>query len=390
MNVDQFARQIQLIHGRLAELYQDANGSVLQQPDFLLPTAFKELGTASEELQVAVEELYQQSEEIASTRLQVEAERKRYQELFEFMPHAYILTDAQGKIHEANRAAARLLNVEPSYLKDKLLINFIPLQERSAFRFKLSQLNQRNWLQNWTVRLQPRNDECFEADLIVDAVCDEEGRLVSMRWLVRNITQHQQEQKALEGNNYDLFQNRPLHSFAKGEIIPLTPGCVWLVSQGVVKLNTMSETGDEILIGLAGPSMPFGSGMTWLPTYQATALCETVKLVCFSPAEISACPRLTQTLLPQITQRLRQTEVLLAISGRRQVKDRLHHLLQLLKQEIGVPVAQGTRLSVRLTHQDFADACCTTRVTITRLLGQLQKQGKIMFDSKHYLILRDK
>ena len=64
-------------------------------------------------------------------------------------------------------------------------------------------------------------------------------------------------------------------------------------------------------------------------------------------------------------------------------------LLLLLKQEIGQPVPQGTRMSVRFTDQDFAEACSTTRVTITRLLGQLQQQGRITLDSQNHIILRD-
>ncbi|NEQ28547.1 MAG: Crp/Fnr family transcriptional regulator, partial [Microcoleus sp. SIO2G3] len=61
-------------------------------------------------------------------------------------------------------------------------------------------------------------------------------------------------------------------------------------------------------------------------------------------------------------------------------------LLLWLKQEFGQRVAQGTRLSVRFTHQDLADACCTTRVTVTRELSKLQKQGKITFDSQHHIV----
>ncbi len=389
MNVDSFAKRIKVLHWRLAELYQGVNTSVQPEPNFLLPAAFKELATCSEELQVAVDELSRLNAELVATRKQAEAERKRYQELFEFMPNAYLVTDEQGKILEANRAAASLLNVEPSSLRDNLLIDFIPPEERPAFYFKLNLLHQRDWMQPWTVRLQPRNSECFEAAVTVGAICDDEGNPVAMRWILHNASEHQWYQKGLNSYNYDPYHDRPLYSYSKGEIIPLTPACIWLVSQGLVKLSTMSETGDEVLIGLVGPSVPFSSGMTSLSIYQATALSDTVKLICFSPAEINALPRLAQALIPQINQRLRQTELLLAISGKRQVKDRLHHFLLLLKQEIGVPVAQGTRLSVRLTHQDFADACCTTRVTITRLLGQLQKQGKIAFDSKHYLILKD-
>ncbi|HAA27728.1 MAG TPA: hypothetical protein DCE56_08735 [Cyanobacteria bacterium UBA8553] len=56
-------------------------------------------------------------------------------------------------------------------------------------------------------------------------------------------------------------------------------------------------------------------------------------------------------------------------------------------------VAQGTCLKVRLTHQDLADACGATRVTITRLLGKLQKkrkkERKIALESKHHIIFRD-
>jgi PAS domain-containing protein len=100
MNVDMFAQQVQDIHGRLTELYRGANTSVQSRPESLLPIAFKELGTASEELQVAAETLFQHTEELETTRSQVEEERQRYQELFDFMPVAYLVTDAQGKIQE--------------------------------------------------------------------------------------------------------------------------------------------------------------------------------------------------------------------------------------------------------------------------------------------------
>jgi CRP-like cAMP-binding protein len=135
--------------------------------------------------------------------------------------------------------------------------------------------------------------------------------------------------------------------------------------------------------------MPFGSSMTSLPTYQAIALSENLQLVSISLSEIATSLRLSQILLPQINQRLRQTETFLAIAGRRHIMERLEHLLLFLKQEVGESIPQATRLKVRFTHQDLADACCTTRVTITRLLGKLQKQGKITFDYKFQMILID-
>jgi CRP-like cAMP-binding protein len=127
--------------------------------------------------------------------------------------------------------------------------------------------------------------------------------------------------------------------------------------------------------------------LTALPLYEATALADT-QLWRIPLTDYATSPALKQRLLPQISQRLKQTELLLAVYGQTQVADRLQSLLRLLKQEIGQPVADGTRLSVRLTHEDLAIACCTTRVTITRLFSKLQQQKKLSLDCKHHLILK--
>jgi CRP-like cAMP-binding protein len=139
-----------------------------------------------------------------------------------------------------------------------------------------------------------------------------------------------------------------------------------------VKLTTFSQTGQEILIGLAGASAPFGPSLTALTLYEATALADT-QLWCIPLSDYTTSLPLQQRLLPHISQRLKQTELLLTVYGQLRVSDRLYTLLQLLKQEVGQAVAEGTRLSVRLTHEDLAIACGTTRVTITRLLRQFQQ-----------------
>ncbi len=385
MNMEMFTQQLQSLHERLAELYRGASASVQLESD-LLPTAFKDLGTASETLEIAAQKLFQQTEELAVTRSRIEAERQRYQDLFEFMPDTYLVSDAQGKIQEANRAAATLFNLDRSFLANKLLVSFIPPQERQAFRSKLSRLHECHGVQEWTVRIQPRNGPLFDAALTVAPVRDLEGKLVALHWIVRDITLDKRAELALKSIDYDPYQDRPKHFYSKGEVIRLEPQTIWLVRQGLVKLSTMSETGEEVLVGLAGPSMPFGSSMTSLPTYEVTALTADVQLVGISLKEIAASPRLTQALLPKISDRVRQAELLLVIAGKRQVKDRLYYLLLWLKQEFGREVAQGSRLSIRLTHQDLANACCTTRVTVTRELSKLQQQGKITFDSKHHIV----
>ncbi|MEA5579859.1 PAS domain-containing protein [Nodularia harveyana UHCC-0300] len=386
MNIEQFIQSTEALHSRLADLYQTA--SVLPWiPPEMLPQAFKELYSTSKMVQLAAEELYNQNEQLIQTQNHLETESQHYQDLFELAPDGYLVTNTAGTIEEANLAAAQLLKVSRQLLIGQSIVNFVRLEEIQPFRSELSQLSQSDKVRELIVRLQAHNGEFFDAAFTVAVVRNQQGKAISLRWLVRNIYDRQQKQTELINNNNDLIQDRPIYKHTKGESILLNPLVVWYVRQGLVKLNTFCETGEEILIGLATQNMIFGSNMTSLPIYQATALSD-VELFSISVGEITLNPILSHILLPKINQRLQQTEALLVIAGKRRVEERLYHLLQLFKQQIGETIAEGTRLTVRLTHEDIASACCTTRVTITRLMGKFQQQGLISFDSKKYLILK--
>ncbi|MCT7950947.1 Crp/Fnr family transcriptional regulator [Ancylothrix sp. C2] len=192
----------------------------------------------------------------------------------------------------------------------------------------------------------------------------------------------------IEIDSPDETETRRLQLYGKGELIDTTTQRIWQVCKGIVQLSTLYPTGEEALLGWVGPSMCFGPWFTYLETYQAKAVSD-VYLMWFSPAEIESSPQLAAQLLPQMNHRLRQMEALLAIGGLRRVEDRLNQLLLLLKQEMGQPVSDGTLLNIRLTHQDIAGAIGTSRVTITRLMGQLKQQGLIGFDSKRKIILKE-
>ncbi len=191
---------------------------------------------------------------------------------------------------------------------------------------------------------------------------------------------------ALEKNLPDFGEERRLHFFAKGERIPLVSQGLWKVAQGLVQLSTLYPSGEEGLLGWVGPSMCFGLWLSYLQTYQAVARSD-VYLIWYSLAEIESSPRLAMELLPQLGRRLRQVEAMLAVAGQGRVEERLIQLLLLLKQEMGQPVPPGTRLAIRLTHQDIASAIGTSRVTVTRILGQFKDKGAIALDSKRHIIL---
>ncbi|MBE9180557.1 Crp/Fnr family transcriptional regulator [Oculatella sp. LEGE 06141] len=184
----------------------------------------------------------------------------------------------------------------------------------------------------------------------------------------------------------ELYQGRSLHPYCSGQAIPMLPNEVWVVCRGVVQLGTFYDSGDEALLGLACPSMPFGLPLTIIRPYQAVALTDA-DLMRLTLAEIEQSPMLAKGIFRHIARRLRQTEAVLAMVGYRRVEDRLRHLLLLLKQEIGQPSPNGNRLSVRLTHQQLANAIGTTRVTVTRLLSQLKEEGWLSIDSNRHIVL---
>ncbi|MBD2523367.1 PAS domain S-box protein [Nostoc sp. FACHB-133] len=163
----------------------------------------QELQLALEELQVVEEELREQNEELSVARELVELERQRYQDLFEFAPDGYLVTDVAGIIQEANRAAATMLAVRQKYLRNKPLILFIAHQDRQAFNARLNNSQQ---LQEWEISLKPRGGKAFPARIRVAAIYDSKGDLVGWRWLLCDISERQQTKEALRQAYEELEQ----------------------------------------------------------------------------------------------------------------------------------------------------------------------------------------
>jgi two-component system invasion response regulator UvrY len=189
-------RLIAALHERVTEPGQAAE---------VLPELVEDLQTALEELHVAEEEQHQQNETLAAARMTAEAERQRYQELFDFAPDGYLVTDPDGMIQEANRAAAFLLGVPQPHLLDQPLVNFIAEEERQAFRAFLPQMQQRESLQDWEVRIQPRAGATFPAELTVATMRTPQG-VVGLRWMLRDISLRKQAEAALKQAHKTLEQ----------------------------------------------------------------------------------------------------------------------------------------------------------------------------------------
>ena len=155
----------------------------------------QQLHESLEELHIAEEELRQQNEQLIYSRQITEAERQRYQTLFEFAPNGYLVTDSLGIIQQANYRAASLLSVRQDHLIGKTLVVFIAEKYRSSFIPGLKKLQDS---QEWEVDFQPRKGAVFPASVRVNSLSDSEGKKTGFLWSISDISDRKKLQATLQ------------------------------------------------------------------------------------------------------------------------------------------------------------------------------------------------
>ncbi|MBE9104780.1 EAL domain-containing protein [Nostoc cf. edaphicum LEGE 07299] len=217
MDVDNFSQQIEELRSRVRGIWQRTATQPNSQHELIIE--------AFDELQMAVEELLAASEELEVTRAGAERERQRYQELFDFAPDGYLVTNSVGKILEANYAAAIMLSMRQKYLIGKPLIVFLAQQDRQIFRSLINNLQQ---IQDCIIELKPRLGIPFPASIRVSPVYDSQEKLIGWRWLLRNISEAKQAEERVAKRTVELAKaNQQLldeiteHKRAKSQLLHL-------------------------------------------------------------------------------------------------------------------------------------------------------------------------
>ena len=159
-----------------------------------------ELNSALHELQITTVELLEQNEELVAGRQTLEEERRRYQELFDFAPEGYLVTDTEGIILDVNKAASNLFNVSKSLLIGKPLAIFVRSEEHQTFRTRLRELYKGTVVQieNWELIMLSGKRTTFPVSITVGTVMASRGGNVELRWLLRDITQRKQLEEELQ------------------------------------------------------------------------------------------------------------------------------------------------------------------------------------------------
>lgn len=159
--------------------------------------------TVAEGLLAASQELQSASQQLLAMKSEADAERVRYQELFDFASHGYLISTARGRILEANRAAAELLGVPSPYLVGKPLGLYVYPDDRITFLSILHEMSQRD-VAEWTLRLTPRQRPQIIASVRVGSVRPEIDRVIGLRWLIRDVTREKRAEQELTASREQL------------------------------------------------------------------------------------------------------------------------------------------------------------------------------------------
>lgn len=165
---------------------------------------------------------------------------------------------------------------------------------------------------------------------------------------------------------------------------------VYFLLKGAVKLSRFYEAGEEITVALLRENSVFGV----LSLITGNRSDRFYHAVAFTPVELLSAPieqvrqalkdnpELSMVMLQGLSSRILQTEMMIETLAHRDMNSRLVSFLLILCRDFGVPTTEGIRIDLKLSHQAIAEAIGSTRVTVTRLLGDLRDQTMISIHKK--------
>ncbi|MEM7578241.1 MAG: Crp/Fnr family transcriptional regulator [Cyanobacteria bacterium P01_A01_bin.80] len=167
-------------------------------------------------------------------------------------------------------------------------------------------------------------------------------------------------------SSFNTLHDPKVRLFNRKENITPRDDILWRIETGVIRTLTWAEDGTFITLGYWGSGDVVGVPLTTLTPYE---------MECVTNVEVSMLNRdvwgdYSQALISHN----QQLERLLSIVHRKPISIRLKQFLDLLGEKFGRDVEGGRAILINVTHQEFAEALNTTRVTVTRLLQQFEEE----------------
>ncbi|MEW6409695.1 MAG: Crp/Fnr family transcriptional regulator [Nitrospirota bacterium] len=192
-----------------------------------------------------------------------------------------------------------------------------------------------------------------------------------------------------------LNEIKPLF-YKKNELI-YGPGdksdCIYLVSNGIVKIFSITVTGKETSMSLRYPGDIFGLAeiygsecrFCFAGAYKDATIYPIKKDLLTTM--INENPEIAIKIIEFLGKRLLEKEIYIEHSVVRNVEARVAHLLVKIAIQEGECCENGfVKINFKLTHQTIADLVGASRQTVTEALNNLKDEGLIILTNKEILI----
>ncbi|SPF31868.1 Cyclic nucleotide-binding domain protein [Candidatus Desulfosporosinus infrequens] len=185
--------------------------------------------------------------------------------------------------------------------------------------------------------------------------------------------------------------------YAKGQII-FSPGDtadrIYLIEKGFVKIYRITTDGRKVTVGSMRSS---GQLMGLAETlYHGERTCfagaindSTLVVVRKSCMErlLVRHPLIAIKIATTLGARMREAEAIIQEMVCWQVPGRLAMLLLKMSERAGVETKTGTKITLRLTHEEIACMIGTSRQTVTSLLNMFKQENSIFIEEREMYIL---
>ncbi|MBD2090729.1 GAF domain-containing protein [Microcoleus sp. FACHB-1515] len=300
--------------------------------------------------------------QLTQTIARLEDRSQHYQDLFEFAPDAYIVTNAQGQILTVNQAAARLLDRSPDDLIQQPFHHLLTDASRQQWSEMLSAFEQGALTQTQEVCLLHHPEPIYV--LLSGSAQRQADRLIQLRWLLhdirdRKLVEQQLRQRVEQGELIGQIARRIRLSLNPQEILSSAVAEVrqFLQTDRVVVYRIAANGSAAIVaesVNAAWPSV-LGTAIDPDRMAQRIAFYKSRGFAAIDDAEQIALPPEVQSLVQQhqikaamVTPILQDDKLLGLICAHvcaapRQWKVDEANLLQQLADQIAIAIAQSEK-----------------------------------------------
>jgi CRP-like cAMP-binding protein len=177
-----------------------------------------------------------------------------------------------------------------------------------------------------------------------------------------------------------LFMAHPgLSPYQKSNLIPAYEDRLWRIESGIVRTSTLNEQGKLTALGYWHTGDVVGQPLSALKILQIECI-----------TKVEAIPLQSDAWsfhLPAILRHSQLKAQLISYVRHESVTQRLIYVLRWLGNRFGVPLRNGVLIDLPLSHSALGELIGSTRVTMTRTLGELSKQNVLVQDKRSRIIL---